>query len=229
MARLKAIFWDIDGTLIRAGGAGEQAWLQAMKELYGVDATMHGISWAGRTDPYISTLFFEKFDLPAEPEAVEAFLGKYVEYLPAELEETAGEVLPGVSELLEHIRDHPEVEQGLLTGNVREGAEHKLRYYGIWDYFSVGGFADGIYDRPAIARQALEAGRRAWDPDLSGPDVVVIGDTPFDIECGRAIGARTVGVGTGYCPRETLVAAEPDFYYADLTDVDRFLEETGLA
>ncbi len=229
MARLKAIFWDIDGTLIRSGGAGEKAWLRAMRSLYGVDATLHDFSWAGRTDPYISMLFFEKFDLPTDPEAIDAFLAKYVEYLPEELSQNNGEVLPGVRELLEHVREHAEVEQGLLTGNVREGAEHKLRHYGIGDYFSVGGYADGLYDRPAIARQAFEAGRRAWDPTLTGAEVLVIGDTPFDIQCGRSIGARTVGVGTGYCQVEALVAAEPDHYFPDLSEVGHFLEEIGLA
>ena len=228
MARLKVIFWDIDGTLIRAGGAGELAWIRALRDLYGVVVENHGISWSGQTDPHVSHRFAEKYELPSSREDLEGFFDRYAEFLPAALEETQGEVLPGIPQILECIHEHQEIEQGLLTGNIRRGAELKLTHYGLKDYFILGGFADGLYLRPEIAEQALRRARQYWDSQLEGSEVLVIGDTPFDVECGRAIGAQTMGVGTGFAPMENLEAANPDLLYPDLSDVPQVLKDLGL-
>lgn len=222
--KIKVLLWDIDGTLIRSGGAGERAWLEALRALYGIDAGMHGIAWAGRTDPYISRLFFEKYGLPADESAVDAFLQRYVDFLPPELERGGGMVLPGVRQILEWVAAHPELNQGLLTGNVARGAEHKLRFFGIWDFFEVGAFADGFFDRPSIARHALAEVKRHWGADIQPREILVLGDTRFDVECGRAIGARTLGVGTGYTEWEELEASQPDFLLRDLSDGPAALE-----
>lgn len=226
--KIRVLLWDIDGTLIRSGGAGERAWLRALRDLFGIDAGMHGIAWAGRTDPYISRLFFEKYDLPGDDEAIHEFLRRYVEFLPEELSCAEGTVLPGVQALLHAVDEREDLHQALLTGNVIRGAEIKLTHYGLWDFFSSGGFADGIYDRPAIAQRALEAVREQWDPQLEASEVLVLGDTPFDIECGRSIGARTLGVATGYSKREELKQSQPDFFYEDLSDGAEILRQIGI-
>lgn len=228
MARLKVIFWDIDGTLIRAGGAGELAWIRALEDLYGIQVENHGISWSGQTDPHVSNRFAEKYDLPESAGEAERFFDRYAALLPAALEETQGEVLPGIPQLLEYIDQHQQIEQGLLTGNIRRGAELKLAHYGLNHYFTLGGFADGLHLRPAIAERALRLARETWDSQLASSEVLVIGDTPFDVECGRAIGARTLGVGTGFAPWESLEAAGPDFLYPDLSDVQQVLGDLDL-
>jgi len=228
MARLKVILWDIDGTLIRSGGAGEQAWLKALKELHGIDASMHGISWAGQTDPYISTLFFQKFQIPGTQENITRFLEKYVDHLPGELERSKGKVLPGILEILRHIDASGEVEQGLLTGNLVRGAQYKLGHFGLWKYFRIGGFADGHFERAGIAREALKKARERWGGAVEPEEILVIGDTPFDIDCGRAIGARTAGVGTGYCDWDALEARRPDYLFRDLGNVENFLVTVGI-
>ena len=108
---------------------------------------------------------------------------------------------------------------GLLTGNIRLGAEIKLRHYGLWDHFKTGGFADDHEDRDHIAAAALERGRRVLGKDLRPEEIVVVGDTPFDIRCGKFIGARVLAVATGGAKLDELKKHSPDWAVEDLTRV----------
>ena len=128
-----------------------------------------------------------------------------------------GYVLPGVERLLEALGGLPDVLLGLITGNIRGGAEQKLVHYKLWDWFTFGGYGDEHTDRDLIAREALDravevAGLRT----LRG--VMVIGDTPNDVRCARAIGAVAVAVDTSSIPTEELRASEPDLLLATLED-----------
>jgi phosphoglycolate phosphatase-like HAD superfamily hydrolase len=108
---------------------------------------------------------------------------------------------------------------GLLTGNIRLGAEIKLRRYGLWEMFALGAFGDDHEDRNQIAVIARQRGRRFLGEELSGEQVVVVGDTPRDIECGRAIGAKVLAVATGGATLEYLKAHQPDWVVEDLQRV----------
>lgn len=193
---MKILLWDIDGTLINNDRAGMHAWIQALEEEHGGPVPLEGLSPAGLTDVRIAQLAIEgSLGRPFDPELAARLLARYVELLPDWLaRRTAGRVLPGVVEVLDALADRPDVELALLTGNLEAGARLKLQHYGLWDRFAWGAFADRSPDRREIARAARTiAEQRHGEPEA----IYVIGDTAHDIDCGHAIGARTIAVGTG--------------------------------
>jgi phosphoglycolate phosphatase-like HAD superfamily hydrolase len=129
-------------------------------------------------------------------------------------------VCPGVREFIRDLQALPNPPAlGLLTGNIRLGAEIKLRHFGLWETFRFGGFADDHEDRDHIAVAALERGRRVLGKNLSPLEVVVVGDTPFDVRCGKFIGAKVLAVATGGAKLDELKKCQPDWAVEDLTRV----------
>ena len=186
------LFWDIDGTLLTTARAGIFAWEDAVREVTGEDADFGALKTAGLTDAEIALL------IAGEPEVAGRLLAEYARRLPGVLGRRQGEVLPNVRENLEALAGRDDVVNMLLTGNVRGGAEAKLRHYGLWEFFGAGGaFSVEGSDRPSIARRARELAAEHGGEVPSGERMVVIGDTPHDVSCGKAIGARTVAVATG--------------------------------
>jgi phosphoglycolate phosphatase-like HAD superfamily hydrolase len=131
-----------------------------------------------------------------------------------------GRLLPGIIPLLDSLKDRPDCVLALLTGNLAAGAEVKLSHYGVWHYFGFGAYADDHHERnrlgPVAAARAMEGHGEEFPPDR----IYVIGDTPRDIECGKALGAKTVAVTTGHYSREELACHEPDFLFDDLSDAE---------
>ena len=227
MAEPRLILWDIDMTLVNTGAAGQHALVRATIEWFGGDGDLSGVEIAGRTDVAIAQQILEKYKQPATTEKVDAFLDRYVSLLPEELPKRNGRVLPGVRELLEDLAQQPDKTLGLLTGNLRRGAQLKLEHYGLWRFFRFGAFADDHHDRNqlgpcAVARAAAETATQ-FAPD----QIDVIGDTGHDIACGKAIGARTIAVATGSWSRERLSECQPDFLFADLANVDEVKRKLG--
>jgi phosphoglycolate phosphatase len=109
---------------------------------------------------------------------------------------------------------------GLLTGNVRRGAEIKLGHFGLWDRFVMGGFGDDHENRDEIAKIAHRRGVELLKRELKGEEILVIGDTPLDVRCGRAIGAKVLAVATGMCSVAELAETRPDWAVASLKDLD---------
>ena len=116
---------------------------------------------------------------------------------------------------------------GLLTGNIRRGAEIKLRHFGLWQHFPFGGFADGLCERDDVARGAVAAAEAYVGQPIDPDQIWVIGDTPLDVKCARAIGARAVVVATGWHEHEELVAAKPDHLLPDFSHARELLTEWG--
>jgi phosphoglycolate phosphatase-like HAD superfamily hydrolase len=116
---------------------------------------------------------------------------------------------------------------GLLTGNIKLGAEIKLRRFGLWDIFHFGGFADDHEERDYIAAAVFERGRRVLGKNLQPQEIVVIGDTPFDIRCGKFIGAKVLAVATGGAKLAELEEHKPDWAVEDLTQVNALEIVTG--
>ena len=126
--------------------------------------------------------------------------------------------------MLVRLSGRDDVRLGLLTGNYREAAWQKLRHYGLAEHFAFGGFGDDHADRDDVARQALTAAAEHHAPQtINREKLWVIGDTPADVRCGRAIGARVIAVGTGMYSMEELRQSEPDHLFADFADVDSVL------
>jgi phosphoglycolate phosphatase-like HAD superfamily hydrolase len=207
---VRLVLFDIDGTLILSGGAGEKAFGRVCETLFGVSNGTAQLKFAGRTDPSIVRDFFKQHGIAPSPENFQHFFDAYVFWLDHLLGQLEGRVLPNVRERVRELNALPEPPLiGLLTGNIRLGAQIKLRHYQLWDPFRTGGFGDDHEDRNQIAAVARDRGSRVLGRALHGEEIVVIGDTPRDIECGQAIGARVLAVATGTYSVEELRHHQP--------------------
>ena len=210
--------FDIDGTLIHTRGAGMNALREGLRAAFGIEKPTDQVAVHGRTDRGITRDFFRHHGIEDTPDHWERFRAAYLRVLPGTLAERPGTVLPGIVPLLELLAARPDVAVGLLTGNTREGARIKLAHYGLDRYFSFGGFGDNHLDRDDVAREALAAVRERLNSDVNLARLWVIGDTPTDVTCGRAIGARVIAVATGNHSRDELAAAGPDHLADDFSD-----------
>jgi phosphoglycolate phosphatase-like HAD superfamily hydrolase len=220
---LHLVLFDIDGTLIASGGAGKAAMEAALRLEFGIAELTDGVPYSGRTDRAIGLELLHLHGIAAVPENWHRLRKAYLHHLPASLARHRGQVLPGIRALLEHLVTQSEVAVGLLTGNIQEGARLKLGHYRLDHHFAFGGFGDQHLDRDDVARDALVAGRQHLGELGTLGQVWVIGDTPLDIQCARAIGARVAAVATGLHPVDELAAARPDLLFADLADFQPFL------
>lgn len=218
---VRAILFDVDGTLIRTRGIGVKAFARAFKILFGFpEATADKISFAGRTDVSLAKEYFHLNGFEPSQDDIENFFAAYVFLLDEMIKLSDGGVCPGVVEFIRQTRKLcPQPIIGLLTGNIRLGAEIKLRHFGIWEEFEVGAFADDSEDRNQIARIAFERTRKWVGERLRGEEMIVVGDTVHDIACARAIGARALTVTTGGNTAEELKMANPDWVVSDLREI----------
>jgi phosphoglycolate phosphatase len=220
------IFWDIDGTLLTTARAGIHAWEDAVEKRIGKPVDLSQFQTAGLTDVDIARRLATDHGL--DPAAAPELLRTYESRLAGCLARRAGAVLPNVRAILERLRSRSDVHSALLTGNTRAGAAAKLRHYGLAEFFEGGAFADGAEDRAAIARTALAQARSTLG-EVSADRVYVIGDTPHDVSCGKAIGARVVAVATGGYTLDQLRATEPWWLLPSLPEPDVFLSRLGLS
>ena len=223
MTRL--LLFDIDGTLLLSGGAGTRALNRTFEELFGVAAAFTGIPVAGRTDPLILGDALERAGIAADAGARERFLTRYCEHFEHEILYPGPRkgLMPGVRQLLDRLRETPGVACALVTGNVARAARIKLDHFAVGHYFVCGAYGDDAPRRDDLVPIAVGRARRAGvDVDSPG-DAVVIGDTPLDVQCAAAAGARAVCVATGSSTAEELRRAGADDVLPDLTDPEYFL------
>lgn len=215
--------FDIDGTLLASGGAGKHALESALIEDFAIEMRRQ-IPYSGRTDRAIVRDLFEAHDIAHTADNVAKIFAGYLRRLPSSLTSHQGRVLPGIAELLQHLRAQEHIALGLLTGNVRAGAKAKLGHFGLHEHFVFGGFGDDHFDRDDVAREALQAVRQHLDERCACENIWVIGDTPLDVRCARAIGARVAAVATGMHTVAELGAAGPDLVCTDLSDPSPLLK-----
>jgi phosphoglycolate phosphatase-like HAD superfamily hydrolase len=181
---------------------------------------MERLKFAGRTDVSLVREFFSYHAIEPSPENFERFFERYAFWLDHILAHSHTEACAGIREFIRDLRklSNPPL-LGLLTGNIRLGAEIKLRHFNLWDEFETGAFADDHEDRDQIAAIARQRGSRLLKGKLLAEEVLVIGDTTLDIRCARAIEAKVLAVATGGHKREELRKHAPDWAVEDLRKI----------
>jgi phosphoglycolate phosphatase-like HAD superfamily hydrolase len=222
----KLILFDIDGTLITDGGAARDAYGRALIEVYGYRGDIGRYDFSGRTDPQITHMVLGDDGFSADE--IEARLPQLWDTYLAGLERNAVagrvRVLPGIAELLEALSRRDDVLLALLTGNVERGARIKLAPVELNRYFSFGAFGSDSPHREelppiAVNRAEAETGHR-----LTGRDVVIIGDSIYDVRCGVPHDATTIAVASGRTSAATLRAENPTHFFDDVRDTEAVLQ-----
>ena len=209
---VRLVLFDIDGTLVHTGGAGVKAFAKVFRSEFNAADGFERLKFAGRTDPSLVREFFAAHQIPATRENFDRFFERYVFWLDHILSQSHTRMCPGIREFIGELKGLPSPPLlGLLTGNIRLGAEIKLRHFELWDTFETGAFADDHEERDQIAAVARQRGAMVLGEDLRDDQVLVIGDTPLDIRCGRAIRAKVLAVATGGAKLEELALHRPDW------------------
>lgn len=220
----RILLFDIDMTMIRTQGAGRAAMEIAFAREFGVEKATEGILFDGRTDRGIFFEVLERHGFGGEALIPNygRFAEAYLEVFPGWIAQKGGEVLPGVHDLLTALEAEDAI-LGLATGNMRRGAAYKLGYFGLWERFAGGGFGDDHTVRADLVRAGIDelAAMNGFD----GPaEVIVLGDTPLDVEAAHAAGAKALGVATGRFTVDQLRASGAEFALPDLSDTATALE-----
>lgn len=226
---MRLVLWDVDGTLMNSRGAIREARARALRAVYGIEGDIKRVAGGGMTDPQLTleTVALHGWTEAAALAHLDAFRDAYL----AGLEESRAvlaadlKVLPGVVETIERLHDLG-VAQSLLTGNYEPSARLKVSAAGLDLHldFELGAFGSDNRDRLRLVPVALEKARRRLNPAIGPEDIVVIGDSPRDIACARARGARAVAVATGPHPVSELVSYQPDVLLHDLRNADAAAE-----
>ena len=217
--RIKAVLFDIDGTLIDTGGAGTRSWRWAFERLHGVPADIAKSSSAGMTDPDVATRTFEAVigRAPSDHELARLFAW-YVYRLQHEVEISEGyRVLAGVVETLSRLMDRG-VVLGIVSGGLEGSARIKLERGHLNRYFPVGAYGTDSRDRHEITRVAIARVSTMHGRDIAPAEVMVVGDTPLDVDAAKAVGAISLGVAGGSYPVDELQRAGADLVLASLEE-----------
>ena len=229
------VLFDVDGTLVDTAGSGRYAFQAAFLQVFGVDAVMQAdrrVRFAGMTDPLIIEALADaggirRSDLKSKNGSLLASFYHHLQVETDRLHESS-RVLPGVQPLLERLAAMDHAYTGLITGNLEKGARIKLEPFDLNRFFSTGGFGSDHPDRSRVARIAADKMNRHHEIDVPADRVVVIGDTEHDITCAQANGFRSIAVQFDWVSKDRLMAANPDAYLPDLTDIPLVLEALGL-
>lgn len=225
---MKVVLFDIDGTLLRTDGAGRRAMEHALRTVFGVggDPTYR---YDGKTDRQITReqMRAAGFDDAEIDRRMADVLDTYVTQLTDELtaRPEQAQLCAGIPPLLDRLRTVPDVTLGLLTGNIEQGARQKLRAVNVaWEQFVVNAFGSDHEHRPELPAVAQRRARALLGRDIPGHRMVIIGDTPADIHCGRALNVRAIGVATGRYSVSDLSAHDPAAVFATLEATDAVVE-----
>ena len=220
------VLFDIDGTLLLSGRAGMRAMTRAFRDTFNIPDAFEGTHFGGRTDSFLVSHALQAAGLPDTPDHHERFKTGYLPLLAEEIQHQGTGyrgLMPGARELLDALSDFPDVYLALLSGNYRDAAAIKLTHFEIGDYFEWGAFSDDSADRNALVPIARDRAETYDVPEAARDRIVVIGDTPHDIECARVAGARSIAVATGGYTVDQLREAGADHALTDLSDTGAVL------
>lgn len=224
---MSLLLFDIDGTLLLSGGAGMRAMTRAFHATFDVPNAFDGVPPAGRTDTFLLAGAFTRADVEDSAENRARFHDAYLPILSDEIVKRGHGrygVLPGIETLLTSLRTQGRWHLALLTGNYEGAARVKLRHFGLDGFFDWGVFGEESGDRRVLGRLALERARQRDIPETSCSAAIVIGDTPDDVACAHAVGARAIAVATGSYTVEELAAAGAHTALVDLSDTEAVLK-----
>ncbi|MDP6582788.1 MAG: HAD family hydrolase [Vicinamibacterales bacterium] len=222
----KILLFDIDGTLLLSGRAGYRALTRTFEELFGVSRGFDGIQVAGMTDEIILTAALERAGVAAGRETRARFHARYCELFSDEIHFPGPRkgLMPGVAALLERLSQYDHVRCGLVTGNFARPARIKLEHFNLWSFFHFGAYGDDAAIRDDLVPIAVERARRDRVAVKRDGDVVVIGDTPLDVQCATVAGARSVAVATGSYDVGALREAGAHVVLSDLSDTNAVVD-----
>jgi len=220
---VRLLLFDVDGTLIMTRGAGRRAVKAALEQVYGSGGSIDSYNLGGKTDQRIVFDVMESCGLSRD--AVRERLDEFFEAYARGLAEEIGDgqnvtLLPGVEALVRQMAATEDVMLGLVTGNIEEGARIKLAPTGLWPYFPIGAYGSDDIDRRRLPSLAARRAHALVGHPFRPDEVLVIGDTPLDIDCARAFGAVAVAVATGFHKRDELLGEKPDLFFDDFSAVD---------
>ena len=217
----RLVLFDIDGTILTDGGASRAAFADALSAVYGYDGDLSRYDFSGRTDPQIAHMVLR--DAGHAAEKIEAALPRLWEIYLAGLARNATSgrvrVMPGIRELLAELESHAEVVLALLTGNIEPGARLKLAGADLNEYFAFGAFGSDSADRTQLPPIAMERASARVGRHFRGADVVIIGDSIYDVRCGVPYEATTIAVASGKTAAETLRAENPRHFFDSAEDL----------
>ncbi|MHC4780268.1 MAG: HAD family hydrolase [Planctomycetota bacterium] len=221
----RLVLFDIDGTLVR-GGPAKGAFELAMEIVFGTAGQIGAYDFSGKTDPQIARELLQEAG-KTDPEIDAGLEDLWEEYLGELARRLPGHpmtVLPGVRGLLDHLKDREDIALGLLTGNIIRGARLKLNSVDLMGYFPVGGYGSDGEEREALPPVAMQRAAATWGNTFPASSVVVVGDTPRDVECGKYSGTQTVAVATGRFDVATLEATGADRVLDDFRELARSVD-----
>ena len=219
------VLFDIDGTLLRARGVGVQSMALAFKRLHDLEVDTAVLDTGGRLDPHLFSELHEQHDIPFQGDTVAAYQDAYVkEMLTAFEDRSWSKTMPGSIEMVKAVNEHPEHTSAVLTGNIEATSWLKLADAGFErDWFEFGVFGDEGETRRDLPVVARERHRKLTGELLDPSRIVVIGDTPHDVDCARHSGCRVIAVATGSASYETLREHQPDLLLKDLQDTQQVM------
>ncbi|HST69162.1 MAG TPA: HAD family hydrolase [Solirubrobacterales bacterium] len=216
---IKAVLWDIDGTLLKTGGAGAVAWQRAFRELWEVDANITEHTREGMTDPEIAEIVFrEVIGRDGSDEERAAAIAGYLSHLQEAVDESEGyELMPGIEEILPRLAEAG-VLLGIVTGNIEAAAHIKLGRGDLNRFFAFGGYGSDARDRTELTKKGIERGGEVAGHPLDPEATIGVGDTPRDVVACHGAGIRVAGVATGKYSIAQLEEAGADWALSDVCE-----------
>ena len=230
----KLVLFDLDGTLVNAGGAGRTALKKAMKELYGSCPEFDHSLISGRTDLDNFSIVYSLIKKGKKPTAAEMkkMKAKYLELLPTEVHAVVRckryDLIPGVEKFLKHLAKDKNVILGLGTGNLEEGAKIKLEPSKLGTYFAVGGYGEDGHSREEMLQAAVKRAEKKYKTKLAPEDVYVIGDTHRDVCAAKNCGFHSAVLTNGFGEAQKIQRAAAELETKDFTDLTTFCVWLGL-
>lgn len=226
----KLVLFDIDGTLLKVEGISRNALIESLRQVYGTEGSAHTHDFAGKLDSVIIMEVMKEAGLSDEEirKGFEEVKRTYIRLFKERARREHIRLMTGVVELLQALAAEQHVTLGLLTGNFEESGRYKVALPGLEHYFPFGAFADDANTRNELPPIAVERAFAHTGIRFSGKDVVIIGDTPHDINCAKVLDSKAIAVATGFYSAEELQSYQPDYVFENFADTSAVMEAIGV-